>query len=157
WLIVVLLSAAERDRAEVLGERAERRDRQEQEGADDHDRPDEETRERAGVVAQGAEAEWRGLLRAEARRHRDGRDDGNESGYGDEEPGGDVEGDGGRRGRRIGGEPEGYAEPVEGRAVVRRRRGELVQDLRHPVGPGIAHRVQPPARRREETRRPQDH
>src|SRR5262249_43131763 len=120
WLIVVVLSAAERDRAEVLGERAERRDRQEQESADDHDRPDEEPRERAGVVTQRAETEGRGLLRAEARGHRDGRDDGNESADDDHEPGGDVEGDGGRRRRRIGGEPEGYAEPVEGRAVVRR-------------------------------------
>src|SRR5262245_20175362 len=128
--IVVLLSAAEGDRAEMLGEGAERRDREEEEGADDHDGPDEQSRERARVVAQRTETERRGSLRPEARGHRDRRDDGNEAADDDHEPGDDVEGYRGGRRRRIRGEPVGHPEPVEGRAVVRRRGGELVQNLR---------------------------
>src|SRR5262245_33061343 len=115
-------SSAERNRAEVLGERSEGSDRQEQQRPDDHDRPEHEETEGGGVVAHGAEGERTALLAAQTRRHRDRRNDRNVTTEEHHEARRDVP----RPARRGGGgvvvEAPGVPEALEARAVVRRGR-----------------------------------
>ena len=53
-------------------------------------------------------------------------------------------------------EAPGVAQPLEARAVVGRRRAELVEDLREPVGAGVVGRLGAPVDGGEQAGRPQD-
>src|SRR5258705_13505646 len=93
--------SAKWDWTQVICQRAERGDRQEQERTNDHDGAEEQTAKRHGIVAQGTETEWRALLHAQERRHRNRRDDRQIAAEQDDQAAGDIPRDSLRRGIRI--------------------------------------------------------
>src|SRR5580704_16552964 len=73
--LVATQLSAEGDRPQVLGQRSERGNWQEQQRADDNDRPEEEATEGKGVVATGPQSKGCLLFHTEECRHRDRRYD----------------------------------------------------------------------------------
>src|SRR5260221_1335037 len=121
---------AKRYRTQVISQRAERRDRQEQECTNDYDRAKEQTTEGCCVVTQSSQAEWSALLHPEKRRHRDGCYDRKVASEHDYEAACYVP-----RYRfccwiRVAVETVAGTETVESGAVIRRRRRELIDNLR---------------------------
>src|SRR5712692_10294365 len=82
--------SAEWDRPQMLRQRAERGDRQEQERSHDHDCAEEQTAKCEGIVAQCSQAEGRTLLHPEKSRHRDRRYDWEITAEHNDEAAGDV-------------------------------------------------------------------